>query len=99
MKVICEGLIDEDQVAFVVPAFVVDEDNTKEEVADRYRRNYWPKYPDQACEVWSRLEVRSITRTSMLHCRSHGIWIKEEDFVDMDCRFCNNLKIHTENLE
>lgn len=90
IQAICQGIIDEDQIAFIVPGFTLDETNTREAVFERYKVVYWHDFPERAWEVFQRIEIRQHRHSNI----ADGCWVKEEDFIPE----AGEMKIHTADL-
>ena len=96
---ICRGEIDEDMVAFIVPGFTINDENTRRKVWERYSKIYWSDFPEQAWEVFERIKIVPLS-DGIGHNIADGCWVREEDFTP-ECIFqCGwgSPKLHTEQI-
>lgn len=98
VKAICEGTVALEDVAFIVPGMVLNDENTIWNVYDRYVQTYWSKYPEQARRVLEQVEIR--VHPGERPNIGAGCWMLAADYSpDLDLQQNEDLKHHTQELE
>ncbi len=78
IKDICENRIPIESVEAIVPNLVISENNTLEDVFNRYKEVYWKDYPEKAWEAINRIKLLPRHPNGVNIAQGH--WMAAEDY-------------------